>query len=117
MSSAGAAWGVATACAQGWLDECKCASPKNTQYYTQQRDFFGTDTSNFLIASQKAEPILDWEWSGCSYGVQYGVVTSRKLLTRTSASLTDQTDRGILTKLEKHNLKVGRLVNFFVITA
>uniref|UniRef100_A0A915DAI4 Protein Wnt n=1 Tax=Ditylenchus dipsaci TaxID=166011 RepID=A0A915DAI4_9BILA len=45
----------------------------------------------------------DWEWSGCSYGVQYGVITSRKLLTRTGNGKSQ------LKKLEKHNLKTGRL--------
>lgn len=58
LSSAGAAWGVATACAQGWLQECKCSSSKNTQYYTQPKDeFFKPNIpTNFL--EKKSEPIL-----------------------------------------------------------
>ncbi|KAI6227411.1 Protein Wnt-4 [Aphelenchoides fujianensis] len=55
MSAAGAAWGVATACAQGWLEECKCP----------------LDVPD------------DWSWQGCSYGVNYAISTSRKLFTRT----------------------------------
>uniref|UniRef100_A0A1I7XZ16 Protein Wnt n=1 Tax=Steinernema glaseri TaxID=37863 RepID=A0A1I7XZ16_9BILA len=78
MSSAGAAWGVATACAQGWLDECKCV---------------GDDTTG----------PRGWEWGGCSYGVQYGITTSRKLLTRQGLA------KSPLKKLEKHNLKAGRI--------
>ncbi|KHN88521.1 Abnormal cell lineage protein 44 [Toxocara canis] len=77
MSSAGAAWGVSTACAQGWLAECACNGRDNAKE--------------------------NWEWGGCSYGVQFGIVTSRKLLTRSTSS------RSPLRKLEKHNLKAGRL--------
>ncbi|VDK47025.1 unnamed protein product [Anisakis simplex] len=77
MSSAGAAWGVSTACAQGWLTECAC--------------------------NGRAHKKENWEWGGCSYGVQFGIVTSRKLLTRHTSS------RSPLRKLEKHNLKAGRL--------
>lgn len=47
----------------------------------------------------------------CSYGVQYGVVTSRKLLTRTSSFHNGKpNNQQLLRKLEKHNLKVGRMV-------
>lgn len=83
MSSAGAAWGVSTACAQGWLAECGCN---------------GRDDAK-----------ENWEWGGCSYGVQFGIVTSRKLLTRSTSS------RSPLRKLEKHNLKAGRLVSAFLL--
>uniref|UniRef100_A0AC34G0H4 Protein Wnt n=1 Tax=Panagrolaimus sp. ES5 TaxID=591445 RepID=A0AC34G0H4_9BILA len=79
MSSAGAAWGVATACAQGWLEECRCVQTKDP----------------------KAPD--NWEWGGCSYGVQFGIAASRKLLTRTGSS------RSPLRRVEKHNLKAGRL--------
>lgn len=78
LTSAGAAWGVATACSQGWLPDCSC--------------------------SGRDEMKQNWEWGGCSYGVQFGIVTSRKLLTRSATS------RSPLRKLEKHNLKAGRLV-------
>lgn len=81
LSSAGAAWGIATACAQGWLPDCSC--------------------------NGRDELKKSWEWGGCSYGVQFGIVTSRKLLTRSANS------RSPLRKLEKHNLKAGRLVCFF----
>ncbi|TKR96818.1 hypothetical protein L596_010782 [Steinernema carpocapsae] len=79
MSSAGAAWGVATACAQGWLDECKCS---------------GDET----VAG-----VNGWEWGGCNFGVQYGITTSRKLLTRHGLA------KSPLKNLEKHNLKAGRI--------
>ncbi|KAI1717405.1 wnt family domain-containing protein [Ditylenchus destructor] len=78
MSAAGAAWGVAQACAQGWLEECKCVTTP-------------------------IPPPSEWEWAGCSYGVQYGVTTSRKLLTRSASA------KSPLRRLEKHNLKAGRL--------
>ncbi|KAJ1373534.1 Abnormal cell lineage protein 44 [Parelaphostrongylus tenuis] len=55
LSSAGAAWGVATACAQGWIEDCSCA--------------------------HDGQP--GWEYGGCSYSVQHGITASRKLLTRT----------------------------------
>ncbi|PIO53831.1 hypothetical protein TELCIR_24819, partial [Teladorsagia circumcincta] len=55
LSSAGAAWGVATACAQGWIDDCSCV--------------------------HDGQP--GWEYGGCSYSVQHGITASRKLLTRT----------------------------------
>uniref|UniRef100_A0A7I5E560 Protein Wnt n=1 Tax=Haemonchus contortus TaxID=6289 RepID=A0A7I5E560_HAECO len=55
LSSAGAAWGVATACAQGWIDDCSCI--------------------------HDGQP--GWEYGGCSYSVQHGITASRKLLTRT----------------------------------
>ncbi|PIO72769.1 wnt family protein [Teladorsagia circumcincta] len=54
LSSAGAAWGVATACAQGWIDDCSCV--------------------------HDGQP--GWEYGGCSYSVQHGITASRKLLTR-----------------------------------
>lgn len=94
LSSAGAAWGVATACAQGWLAECKCVPPKINTYGMdpQQIDDIANDP--------------DWQWSGCSYGVQYGIGTARKLFTRTTGHL-----RMPLRKLEKHNLKAGRMVS------
>ncbi|CAD5208704.1 unnamed protein product [Bursaphelenchus xylophilus] len=92
MSAAGAAWGVSTACAQGWLAECKCIPPKiNTDHMDAQQ-----------IEELSQDP--DWQWSGCSFGVQYGIGTSRKLFTRTAGHL-----RGPLKRLEKHNLKAGRL--------
>jgi hypothetical protein len=80
LSAAGAAWGVATACAQGWLDVCQCDTQ---QHATQQ----------------------SWEWGGCSYGVKFGVVTSRRLLR--SRPKTKQ--RTHMRQMEKHNLKAGRL--------
>ncbi|GMT28411.1 hypothetical protein PFISCL1PPCAC_19708 [Pristionchus fissidentatus] len=79
LSSAGAAWGVATACAQGWLSDCECA-----------KEF--------------EEATKNWQWGGCSAGVQHGIATSRKMLTRTSGG-----PNSALRKLEKHNLKAGRL--------
>ncbi|KAL3096087.1 hypothetical protein niasHS_005846 [Heterodera schachtii] len=95
MSAAGLAWGVATACAQGWLDECKCV---------------GGDGGQSVVPFR---PTTDWEWSGCSYGVHYGVLTARKMLTRTvvggKATRTVTNRRNVLRKLEKHNLKVGRM--------
>lgn len=62
-----------------------------------------------------------WEWGGCSAGVQvssfnqsliripfqHGITTSRKMLTRTSGGTNSA-----LRKLEKHNLKAGRLVSY-----
>ncbi|VDN58379.1 unnamed protein product [Dracunculus medinensis] len=77
LSSAGAAWGISMACAQGWLQDCAC----NTHDHVKQ----------------------NWEWDGCSYGVQFGIVTSRKLLTRSAPT------RSPIRKLEKHNLKAGRI--------
>uniref|UniRef100_A0AC35TIR4 Protein Wnt n=1 Tax=Rhabditophanes sp. KR3021 TaxID=114890 RepID=A0AC35TIR4_9BILA len=79
LSAAGASWGVASACAQGWLDECKC------------------------VESNANPDQQNWEWSGCTYGVQFGIVASRKLLTRTGNIKLP------LKRLEKHNLKAGRL--------
>lgn len=67
------------ACAQGWLQDCAC----NTHDHVKQ----------------------NWEWDGCSYGVQFGIVTSRKLLTRSAPT------RSPIRKLEKHNLKAGRIVS------
>lgn len=107
MSAAGAAWGVATACASGWLPECKCVSPKNTHYYTQQRRrSLDIDASN-----EGVEITPEWEWSGCSYGVQYGVVMSRRLLTRSNNDASNVKTELHLGKLERHNLKAGRLVS------
>uniref|UniRef100_A0A914HTS2 Protein Wnt n=1 Tax=Globodera rostochiensis TaxID=31243 RepID=A0A914HTS2_GLORO len=95
MSAAGLAWGVATACAQGWLDECKCV---------------GEDGGQSIVPFR---PTTDWEWSGCSYGVHYGVITARKMLTRNvvggKSTRTVLSRRHLLRKLEKHNLKVGRM--------
>ncbi|KAI3415642.1 Abnormal cell lineage protein 44, variant 2 [Globodera pallida] len=95
MSAAGLAWGVATACAQGWLDECKCV---------------GEDGGQSIMPFR---PTTDWEWSGCSYGVHYGVITARKMLTRSvvggKSTRTVLSRRHLLRKLEKHNLKVGRM--------
>ncbi|VDM59963.1 unnamed protein product [Angiostrongylus costaricensis] len=54
LSSAGAAWGVATACAQGWIEDCSCGK-RNVFRFIQS----------------------------CSYSVQHGITASRKLLTRT----------------------------------
>lgn len=50
--------------------------------------------------------IDDWEWSGCTYGVDYGITTSRKIFTRTGRLNQP------IKKLERHNLKAGRLVSF-----
>uniref|UniRef100_A0A914CUF4 Protein Wnt n=1 Tax=Acrobeloides nanus TaxID=290746 RepID=A0A914CUF4_9BILA len=83
MSSAGAAWGIATACAQGWIDECRCA-PR-------------------VVPNPKNPHTSDWDWGGCSDLVKYGIETSRKLLTRAGPR------QFILKKIEKHNLKAGRL--------
>jgi hypothetical protein len=82
LSSAGAAWGVATACAQGWLGDCDCDS------------------------EQHATAKKTWEWGGCSYGVHYGIATSRRLLTKRAISK----QRSVLHTIERHNLKAGRLV-------
>ncbi|KAE9548563.1 hypothetical protein FO519_008228 [Halicephalobus sp. NKZ332] len=92
MSSAGAAWGVATACAQGWLEECRCVHPKVPG---------GPSRSTF--DSSPGSTTEDWEWGGCSYGVQFGIAASRKILTRSGSG------RSPLRILEKHNLKSGRL--------
>ncbi|KAL7070309.1 hypothetical protein ACQ4LE_010669 [Meloidogyne hapla] len=94
ISAAGVAWGIATACAQGWLDECKCIN----------------NIGELRSKTNQNRRISDWDWGGCSYGVQYGVVTSRKLLTRTlNVHNGDQNNQQLLRKLEKHNLKVGRM--------
>uniref|UniRef100_A0A0N5BP82 Protein Wnt n=1 Tax=Strongyloides papillosus TaxID=174720 RepID=A0A0N5BP82_STREA len=82
LSAAGASWGVASACAQGWLDECKCVD------------------ENEIPNGQQS-----FEWGGCTYGVQFGIKTSRKILTRTG----NNNLRSPLKRLEKHNLKAGRL--------
>uniref|UniRef100_A0A0N4ZNB1 Protein Wnt n=1 Tax=Parastrongyloides trichosuri TaxID=131310 RepID=A0A0N4ZNB1_PARTI len=83
LSAAGASWGVASACAQGWLDECKCMEDYETSIVGQQ----------------------NFEWAGCTYGVQFGIQASRKMLTRTG----NNNLRSPLKRLEKHNLKAGRL--------
>ena len=57
MSAAGAAWGVATACAQGWLDECRCVEGS-------------TDSGQSSAAIVGEGSRVGWEWSGCSYGIQ-----------------------------------------------
>jgi len=99
MSSAGAAWGVATACAQGWLEECRCIHPKTANNPEgAPKDFLGSP----LNAPPESSP-GDWEWGGCSYGVQFGIAASRKILTRSGSS------RSPLRTVEKHNLKAGRL--------
>ncbi|KAH7710020.1 wnt family protein [Aphelenchoides avenae] len=79
MSSAGAAWGIATACAQGWLDgiDCKCVA------------------SNARTGAK-------WEWNGCPEGLTYAMKESRKLLTRTERT------RPAFKALERHNQRVGR---------
>ena len=82
LSSAGAAWGVATACTQGWLENCQCDIH---QHATRQ----------------------SWEWGGCSYGIKFGLVTSRQLLTKKRSKVKQ---RSTLRHMEKHNLKAGRLV-------
>ncbi|CAJ0947653.1 unnamed protein product, partial [Mesorhabditis belari] len=94
LSSTGAAWGIATACMQGWLPECACTP----------------------TAGEKA-----WEWSGCSYGVQYGLAASRRLFSRGAAYKDDDgvgrerrggrdLPAGNPSKIaERHNLKAGRL--------
>ncbi|KAI1729697.1 wnt family domain-containing protein [Ditylenchus destructor] len=101
MSAAGAAWGVAQACAQGWLEECKCVTtpiaPQNPPYMMHG----ATPHPKSMLSNQP--PPSEWEWAGCSYGVQYGVTTSRKLLTRSASA------KSPLRRLEKHNLKAGRL--------
>lgn len=76
LSSASAAWGVATACAQGWIDDCACNNQMGQNEY---------------------------EFGGCTHGVQHGITASRKLLTKVGAVNT------LLRKVEKHNLKAGRL--------
>uniref|UniRef100_A0A0N5A7S8 Protein Wnt n=1 Tax=Syphacia muris TaxID=451379 RepID=A0A0N5A7S8_9BILA len=77
LSSAGAAWGVATACAAGWLSECAC---------------------DVTVGNK-----LDYEWGGCLQGVNYGLKMSRKILSRPS-------DGTLLRAIEKHSLKVGRIM-------
>ncbi|CAI5438814.1 unnamed protein product [Caenorhabditis angaria] len=74
LSSASAAWGVATACAQGWIDDCAC----NNQN--------------------------EYEFGGCTHGVQHGITASRKLLTKIGPA-----SNNLLRRIEKHNLKAGRL--------
>ena len=99
MSSAGAAWGVATACAQGWLEECRCIHPKTPGAPEGvSKDFLGNP-----LSGPSGDSPGDWEWGGCSYGVQFGIAASRKILTRSGSS------RSPLRLLEKHNLKAGRL--------
>ncbi|CAI4225842.1 unnamed protein product [Auanema sp. JU1783] len=80
LSSAGTAWGIATACAQGWIADCACSPPQSS-------------------SSEQA----GWEYGGCSFGVQHGVTMSRKLLTKSTVSSSP------LRIVEKHNLKAGRL--------
>ncbi|CAD6194738.1 unnamed protein product [Caenorhabditis auriculariae] len=75
LSSAGAAWGVAASCAQGWIEDCAC--------------------------TPSGQP--GFEFGGCTFGVQHGVTASRKLLTKAGSS------NSLLRKVEKHNLKAGRL--------
>ncbi|KAF7635482.1 Protein Wnt [Meloidogyne graminicola] len=93
ISAAGVAWGIATACAQGWLDECRCVNNFNE------------------LKSSISTQISEWNWGGCSYGIHYGVITSRKLLTRTINVHNGKTNSNLqlLRNLEKHNLKVGRM--------
>lgn len=78
MSSAGAAWGVATACAAGWLSECACDVTVGNKH--------------------------SYEWGGCLQGINYGLKMARKMLARPS-------DGTLLRTIEKHNLKVGRIVS------
>ncbi|KAI6218900.1 Protein Wnt-4 [Aphelenchoides besseyi] len=104
MSAAGAAWGVATACAQGWLEECKCLPRSTAQSSNSIADLTDRfDSSMSLMETNTLDTMEDWSWQGCTYGVNYAIATSRKLFTRTGHH------RGPLTKLEKHNLKAGRL--------
>lgn len=107
MSAAGAAWGVATACAQGWLEECKCVRPSHFAP-TSADDPLDGGSPNSLDSFLEPPPLEvadDWSWQGCSYGVNYAISTSRKLFTRTGPL------RAPLRRLEKHNLKAGRLVS------
>lgn len=49
ISAAGVAWGIATACAQGWLDECKCI---NNMGEVKSR------TTN------QVRRMSEWDWGG-----------------------------------------------------
>ncbi len=82
ISSAGATWSVARSCAAGRLAACSC----NIHQHTSQQS---------------------WEWGGCSYSVKFGLITSRRLLTRNG----HRRRRGLLRKIYRHNLKAGRLVS------
>uniref|UniRef100_A0A1I7WPG0 Protein Wnt n=1 Tax=Heterorhabditis bacteriophora TaxID=37862 RepID=A0A1I7WPG0_HETBA len=66
-----------------------------------------SDAGNIMLDPPilKYGPVLEYEQVECSYGVQHGITVSRKLLTRSTIS------RSPLRKIEKHNLKAGRLVS------
>lgn len=100
--------GVATACAHGWLDECKCVKPESFMQEFTLNDFkFDKNLMSYEGTQMSTD---DWNWSGCSYGVNYGIATSRKIFTRTGGFPNP------LRKLERHNLKAGRLVGFLWLT-
>ncbi|KRY49575.1 Nucleolar protein 58 [Trichinella britovi] len=80
LSSAGAAWSVARACANGQLTSCTC---NNRQHSSQQA----------------------WKWGGCSYSIKFGLVNSRRLLT----SKHSIHKANLLKLVYKHNLKAGRM--------
>ncbi|KAK6725544.1 hypothetical protein RB195_004079 [Necator americanus] len=50
LSSAGAAWGVATACAQGWIDDCSCAHDGQPGW-----EYGGYARARMLVGDQKAK--------------------------------------------------------------
>ncbi|VDP07216.1 unnamed protein product [Soboliphyme baturini] len=80
LSSAGAAWSVARACAEGRLASCSCNIDQH-------------------VSNQA------WQWGGCSYSVKFGLITSRKLLTPKHSSKTHD----LMRKTYRHNLKAGRV--------
>jgi hypothetical protein len=93
------------ACNLGWLEECKCVRPESLildEKFELDGKFDPSIYENSILMSGEAD---DWGWQGCSYGVNYGIATSRKLFTRTGQL------RNPLRKLERHNLKAGRLVS------
>jgi hypothetical protein len=56
MSAAGVAWGIATACAQGWLDECKCVNNDNNNN--------NNDGNGQTAVLAPFKPEADWDWAG-----------------------------------------------------
>ncbi|PAV67676.1 hypothetical protein WR25_04205 [Diploscapter pachys] len=60
LSSAGAAWGIATSCAQGWLSDCAC--------------------------SENTPGGGSYEYGGCTNAVHYGVRSARRLLTKSQSN-------------------------------
>uniref|UniRef100_A0A5S6Q8X8 Protein Wnt n=1 Tax=Trichuris muris TaxID=70415 RepID=A0A5S6Q8X8_TRIMR len=80
LSSAGAAWSVAKACANGRLASCSCNVRQDS--------------------SQQA-----WKWGGCSYSIKYGLLNSRKLLISKPTSW----NTNLMRIVYRQNLKAGRM--------